>query len=714
MAEERWRGRPESLLERAQQLRAKLHEDSYDVPAYKQLLDELRSAPMSEEARKVYEELVTAFPTANNEPRGAEGILETKQAYEFTLDTIGQDIHSGPLWQEYISFLSAPKPGTPGYAALWSTGMVGGQEESTKTASLSARLLVRRHADLQVFGVAIAAVLIWKNYEAFENQTALAAASAAAAGGGGSSAAAAAKQFGSRVINEQRPRFQAARMAYRERKRKMEGIDTAALPVPPGKGGSVQQEQVKLWKGFLEYERSNPQRLEAAALTQRVELAYMQALMCLLHFPEVWYDYARWHADSGGGVAAAAACLLRAVAALPDCLLLHFALADLEEAQGNIQAAKDVYESLVKQLERVPGPQPNGVAAAAAAAAAPPPQPAGGPITALPPDQAALVWIQYMRFSRRSESVTASRRVYVASALMEWRHARERDVARKIFEKGLEVAEFATTPEYILAYADFLCDVGDVDNARALFERTLTEDANRKSVLLWERYLSFEFEMGDLQSALRLEKRAREALGELGGAAGASAARNIQLLLLRYQFLDSWACPPGQKQYLMYLMGKGPAPPGFERQRARGAGAGLGGSDAGDDRSVGVNGGKGSMGGDDLAGDRSHWRGGSSEAWKDGAAGDGQGSMPPPLERFIMSLPPDNYLDGPLPDLNLVVDSLYSIDEDGGGDGIGEARGIKREFEDEEVGTLGAGPGRDIYRLRAKQRARAMTAVGEG
>jgi hypothetical protein len=55
-------------------------------------------------------------------------------------------------------------------------------------------------------------------------------------------------------------------------------------------------------------------------------------------------------------------------------------------------------------------------------------------------------------------------------------------------------------------------DVGDVDNARALFERVLTEDANRKSVLLWERYLAFEFEMGDLQSALRLEKRARCAL----------------------------------------------------------------------------------------------------------------------------------------------------------------------------------------------------------
>jgi hypothetical protein len=81
--------------------------------------------------------------------------------------------------------------------------------------------------------------LIWKNYEAFENQTAQAAATAATASGSGASAAAAAKQFGSRVINEQRPRFQAARMAYRERKRKMEGIDTAALPVPPGQQASL-------------------------------------------------------------------------------------------------------------------------------------------------------------------------------------------------------------------------------------------------------------------------------------------------------------------------------------------------------------------------------------------------------------------------------------------------------------------------------------------
>jgi hypothetical protein len=51
--------------------------------------------------------------------------------------------------------------------------------------------------------------LIWKNYETFENGVAAASSSA------GGSAAAAAKHFSSRVLQEQRPRFNAARMAYR-------------------------------------------------------------------------------------------------------------------------------------------------------------------------------------------------------------------------------------------------------------------------------------------------------------------------------------------------------------------------------------------------------------------------------------------------------------------------------------------------------------------
>jgi hypothetical protein len=110
--------------------------------------------------------------------------------------------------------------------------------------------------------------------------------------------------------------------------------------------------------------------------------------------------------------------------------------------------------------------------------------------------------------------------------------------------------------------------------------------------------------------------------------------------------------------------------------------------------------------------------------------------MSPLLERFFASLPPAHFLDGPAPDLNLVVDVLMDVDafvpdwgdgppagphpgqqqyqqqgphhdEYGGHAGGG---GMKREFDagpgadDDMMG--GGGPGRDVYRMRAKQKAR--------
>jgi hypothetical protein len=42
---------------------------------------------------------------------------------------------------------------------------------------------------------------------------------------------------------------------------------------------------------------------------------------------------------------------------------------------------------------------------------------------------------------------------------MEWRLSREKEVARKIFEKGLDstASGCLTQPKYILAYVAFLC-----------------------------------------------------------------------------------------------------------------------------------------------------------------------------------------------------------------------------------------------------------------
>ena len=57
---------------------------------------------------------------------------------------------------------------------------------------------------------------------------------------------------------------------------------------------------------------------------------------------QVWYDYACWHADNGRREAASKV-YKRAMKALPDCLLLHFAYADFAEAGNNLVEVCDPY-----------------------------------------------------------------------------------------------------------------------------------------------------------------------------------------------------------------------------------------------------------------------------------------------------------------------------------------------------------------------------------
>lgn len=47
------------------------------------------------------------------------------QAYEFTLDRLGQDSACGSIWLDYIAFLTAPRQGSPEYAAIYGEAMEG-------------------------------------------------------------------------------------------------------------------------------------------------------------------------------------------------------------------------------------------------------------------------------------------------------------------------------------------------------------------------------------------------------------------------------------------------------------------------------------------------------------------------------------------------------------------------------------------------------------
>lgn len=55
--------------------------------------------------------------------------------------------------------------------------------------------------------------------------------------------------------------------------------------------GSTPSAQAAAWRAYIGWERSNPQRLDGAALAARVSLAYEQALMPLYHHPEVSHGF---------------------------------------------------------------------------------------------------------------------------------------------------------------------------------------------------------------------------------------------------------------------------------------------------------------------------------------------------------------------------------------------------------------------------------------
>ena len=75
-----------------------------------------------------------------NQSKGAEGMQETRQAFEYALDRIGLDVQAGALWQEYINFMQLPRPNTPAYRTLWAAGAAPGQEDSQRVMTLRSGL----------------------------------------------------------------------------------------------------------------------------------------------------------------------------------------------------------------------------------------------------------------------------------------------------------------------------------------------------------------------------------------------------------------------------------------------------------------------------------------------------------------------------------------------------------------------------------------------
>ncbi|CAL9760037.1 unnamed protein product [Musa acuminata subsp. burmannicoides] len=506
--------------------------DIYNVEAAEILVNEAQALPITE-AAPIYEQLLCTFPTAAkywkqyveaymainndevtkqifsrcllnclqvslwrcyisfikkvNEKKGLEGVEETKKAFDFMLNYVGYDIASGPVWLEYIAFLKS----LPAKTA---------QEESHHMTS------VRKAYQRAIVTPTHNVEQLWKDYENFENSVS--------------------RTLAKGLLSEYQPKFNSAKAVYRERKKYVDEIDWNMLAVPPT-GSYKEEQQCMAWKRLLIFEKGNPQRIDTASANRRITFTYEQSLMYLYHYPDLWYDYATWHANSGS-VDSAIKIFQRALKAVPDSELLKYAYAELEESRGAIQPAKKIYESLLASSS----------------------------------NSMSLAHIQFIRFLRRTEGVEAARKyfldarkspsctyhVFVAYAMMVFCVDKDPKAAHNIFEAGLK--KFMNEPGYILEYADFLCRLNDDRNVRALFERALSSLPPEKSVEIWIRFCQFEQTYGDLTSMLKVEQRKKEALTRSVEEGSTVLENTLYDVISRYSFMDLWPCSPKDLDHL--------------------------------------------------------------------------------------------------------------------------------------------------------------------
>lgn len=451
------------------------------------------------------------FMKLSNAEHSAESIHELKVAFEFLLDNIGDDINAGPLWLEYIQFLQREDNSALLFAA-----------ETPEMESSAQMTAIRRAYQAAVIIPSYSLEHLWREYEQFENSVS--------------------KQLAKPLLNELQPKHAMARSVYRERRKKLEGIDFEYLAIPPGHNKALfakEKQQANAWKQLRSWEKSNPQGLEPAQFEKRVNLCFDQSLMYLYRDPEVWFEYYQWYIHRGAKKEALDV-LSRAQAALPDCILFHFQAAELLYSEGENAAARKVFEVLIDRLIKSCA---DGVVCEA---------PDGK-------NKLSLCWVQYMKLVRKMEGQAAARKIfmrarkcahvthhiYSASALLEYNVDKNTQVARNIFELGLK--KHLAEPEYVCSYVDFLEGLNDDRNARALFERALPVVPEPALSKFWDRYVNFEETFGFKKSIEAVKIRRNAALH------GEETPPNSEIVRLtkRFGYGDLYPCTETQLYHLV-------------------------------------------------------------------------------------------------------------------------------------------------------------------
>eukprot|EP00123_Amoebidium_parasiticum_P011934 comp20998_c0_seq1/m.28158 comp20998_c0_seq1/g.28158 ORF comp20998_c0_seq1/g.28158 comp20998_c0_seq1/m.28158 type:complete len:745 (-) comp20998_c0_seq1:702-2936(-) len=394
-----------------------------------------------------------------------------RKVFDFAIDNIGQDLNSTPIWQDYIEFLK-DWPAANTY------------EEGQKMTAL------RQVYQKAVVNPIMNVEQLWKEYDQYENGLN--------------------KLTAKKLLQERSAAYMTARSVARERKTRSENLQRNMLAVPP-KGTAKERQQLKAWRDYIEWEKSNPLRLDSAAqLERRVTFAFKQCLMYFYHYQEIWFDYAR-HLEDSNKKETAGQIYERGCTVLPNNMLLHFAHADYEEGRKNNAKAAAIYDKLLENKNI---------------------------------DDLTLVYVQYTKFKKRTTGIAAARllfkkarldprcqfHIYIINAMLEYMNAKDSDVPMKVF--GFGMRHYQSSFDYVDAYTNFAVSIPQDHQARVLFEQVVNTLKPEDVGPIWTKFLRFESDFGDLASVQKVEKRRQEYAG------GPAILQAIE----RYRYMDLYPC----------------------------------------------------------------------------------------------------------------------------------------------------------------------------
>lgn len=367
---------------------------------------------------------------------------------------IGIDVNSTPIWNDYLLYLK-------GFKDKSTTQFEQGQNMS------KLRKLFQRAIGNPMNGMD----QVMKDYEQFETEVSPTLAKA--------------------LLSEQSLKYKVGVGKLKERKVLREGLLINMLATPY-KGTLKEDQQLKIWKSLIENEIKNIQKQNLVEVKRNVIFTFNQALLCLYHYPEIWYQYANFFSEQNM-YDEAFDIYERGIKALPGNTTLYFLYANFEESKKNYEKAKNVYEKLL-EIKQDP-----------------------------------IVYIQYMKFASRTKgqaidvrkifliafkSPKVTYHVYIAAALIEWEDNNNLVYAGKIFDRGLN--KFLTEPIYVNEYLKFLEHQKDQNNIRVLYEKVVTSIQKGKALEFWNKYVDFEYKYGDKETIQKVLKRRAEIYPEYG------------------------------------------------------------------------------------------------------------------------------------------------------------------------------------------------------